>query len=426
MVKKIEDGVVQNFGSSAASYLESIVGAQIATRSAASNPIQVTRDALDAVFSETTLEERIVTYKVWSKNGTIVGSYNKDLEGRTFEVSEALAKAWQGEIVANFAQLELHAEIAEAVLGLPLLEVYVPIRDPLSREVVAVVEIYERAEKLADDLGQTRRETWQFVALVFLISGLVLFGIVHSASKLIDSQRRSLAAQLVATNDALAQNEELRKRITRAAKRSSSQTDRTMQRIGLDLHDGVAQHLSLIGLRLDGADLPETQDAQAVRSALSNAMTELRAISRGLALPDIDKLSLPEIARRAVDDHNRAYGAEVQYRDDTTGDIASDSAIRLSLYRSIQELLSNANKHANASNTVVRLSKSANNLVVEVIDDGLGFDTENVRHLQDDGGQGLIGLEDRLAPLGGMLDLTSSIGSGTLAKVTLPLREVEK
>ncbi|NRP43549.1 Signal transduction histidine-protein kinase/phosphatase DegS [Aliiroseovarius sp. xm-v-225] len=425
VVRKIETGVVQNYGSTAALYIESLVSSRALERIFHQEDAADPHGALHTVFTAGNLSERVVTYKIWDRSATILESNNKALEGRSFAPSEELLVALNGDVAASFSPLEVHAETEQAIVGLPLLEVYVPIRDPASGEVVLVVEFYERAERLVEDLQKARRDTWYVVAAIFCASGLALYGIVLSASRLIERHRADLAAQLDATSELLRLNTELRERMALAARRSSSQADRIMQRIGLDLHDGVAQHLSLLALRLEGAGLADTADGETVRRSLSNAMAELRAISRGLALPDIEKLTLSEIAARAVQDHNNAFAAEVRLVDEVKEELRAEDATKLCLYRVIQELLANAEKHAKAQNITVHLSQGPAGIEVEVADDGIGFDVEQATRLREDGGQGLIGLEDRLAPLGGALTVQSRVGAGTRARFHLPLEGKE-
>jgi signal transduction histidine kinase len=187
----------------------------------------------------------------------------------------------------------------------------------------------------------------------------------------------------------------------------------------LDLHDGVAQHLSLLALRLEGAGLTDTEDATTIKDALANAMTELRAISRGLALPDIDALTISETVNRAVSDHNKAFGAAAKFdpRDETP--FQAEPSTKLALYRVTQELLANTQKHAAASKVEVKLDQSATNVTVTVSDNGVGFVPGN-SDLQKASGQGLLGIRDRLLPLGGRLEIQSQSEHGTTAVFSLP------
>jgi len=284
---RIEAGVTENYGAASALYFESLIPQLSFLQTSTVAFSDDAKDELRQVFVEGALGDQVVTYKVWALDGTVVASFDPLLEDRRFQVSEALPQAWEGRVAAEYEPVHLHDLVEGVSIELPLLGVYVPIRNVVSGEVVTVIEFYRRAEDLLREVDQARRHTWYMVSAVFLVSGGLLFGIVHAGSRLIDRQRSNLLDQLDKNND-------LQDRVAAAAARSTSQADRVMQRIGLDLHDGVAQHLSLLALRLEGAGLNDSEDATTIKEALSNAMTELRAISRGLALPDIEALTLSE------------------------------------------------------------------------------------------------------------------------------------
>ncbi len=409
---RIEAGVTENFGAASALYFESLVPQLPSLQNSAEAFSDDAKDELRTVFVKGALGDQVVTYKVWAQDGTVLASFDPLLEDRTFEVSEALAQAWEGRVAAEYEPVQMHELVEGVSIELPLLGVYVPIRNVESGEVVMVIEFYRRAEDLLLEIDQARRQTWYMVSAIFLVSGGLLFGIVHAGSRLIERQRSELSQELD-------KNQDLQERVAAAATRSTSQADRVMQRIGLDLHDGVAQHLSLLALRLEGAGLKDTEDAATIKGALANAMTELRAISRGLALPDIDALTLSETVNRAVSDHNRAFGANVRF--DLRGDAPFHAAppTKLALYRVTQELLANTQKHAEASGVVVKYDQSATDTTVTVTDDGVGFVSDN-SELRKDGGQGLLGIRDRLLPLGGRLEINSQPGHGTTAVFSLP------
>lgn len=409
--KRIEAGVTENYGSAAALYFESLIPQLPILQTRAEAFSDDAKNKLRQILVEGALGDQVITYIVWAQDGTVLASYDPLLEDLKFRVSDALAQAWEGRVAAEYEAVQLH-ELAEgASIELPLLGVYVPIRNIESGEVVTVIEFYRRAEDLLEELDHARRQTWYMVSAVFLFSGVLLFGIVHAGSRLIERQRSDLLQQLD-------KNRDLRERVAAAAARSTSQADRVMQRIGLDLHDGVAQHLSLLALRLEGAGLKDTEDATTIRNALRNAMTELRAISRGLALPDIDALSPSDTVERAVNDHNKAFGASAKYEAKDTSPLQTDTSMKFALYRVTQELLVNAQKHAGAANVEVTFEQSTNDITVTVSDDGVGFVIDDPS-FQGESGQGLLGIRDRLLPLGGHIDIQSMPEQGTTAVFSL-------
>ena len=88
----------------------------------------------------------------------------------------------------------------------------------------------------------------------------------------------------------------------------------------------------------------------------------------------------------------------------------------MELYRIAQEALNNALKHARPSAVTVTVRAEDKNVVLEVIDDGQGFDSEAV---SDKGGLGLVSMRERAEKLGGTLTITSTPGEGTKVRVSI-------
>jgi len=418
---RIEQGVVQNSAISAALYLESFISPLGQELSAAEGLSEPARAALREIFFGTALGERVQAYKIWKPGGLIVDASNPALIGKTFEPSSDQLAAWNGVVSASFEELNDVEDSGEAALGIPLLEVYSPVRAVWTGEIVAVAEFYEKADGLAQELTNARRNSWLIVVAVFAASGAMLFGIVQAGSRLIEQQQLALQKQLDESRVMSRQNAELRNRVVAAAQRSTAQADRVMQRIGQDLHDGVAQHMSLASLRFEEAKPSDKDNAETVRTAIKSAMSELRAISRGLALPDIEKLSLPATANRAAEDHRKAFGNEIDLNVELPGDLAGSYPIKLCVYRFIQEALANAHKHAKAQTITITATLSDQVLMVTVKDDGIGFDTAATTAVRLDGGQGLHGLRDRAETLNGTVQVASLPGAGTTLTLSLPL-----
>jgi signal transduction histidine kinase len=423
VANRIEQGVVQNTGVSAALYIESLLPAQTRGPDEEATISENARLALRQVFQEGILSERVVTYNIWGQNGEILDSYSTEQRGSFYEPSEALLLAWSGEVASQFQTLLVQADHPEATLGIPLLEVYVPIRDARTGEILVVVEFYQRAEDLAAALMNARRDSWTLVSQIFGISGALLFIIVHAGSRLIERQREQLRSQLAESRRLSASNDDLRKNVLQAAQRSTAQSEKLMQRIGQDLHDGVAQHLSLASLRLEGAGLGPSKDADTVTRSLENAMTELRGISRGLSLPDLATLGLKGCAAQAVNDHNKGFGSNAKLFDKTDAEIDVSYAKKLCVYRFLQEALSNASRHAQATEIAVELALDVGWINVCVSDNGRGFNTQEPLKVREDGGQGLMGLSDRAATLGGHIEVTSQPDLGTEIRLFLPIVE---
>jgi signal transduction histidine kinase len=214
-----------------------------------------------------------------------------------------------------------------------------------------------------------------------------------------------------------------------AAERTTALNELFLRRISADLHDGPGQDLGFALMRLEtiasrwqGApsdlDRPGNlqDDFRAVRSGLESALVDLRSISAGLQLPEIDGLSSHEVAGRAVRDYERKTGAKVGLV--TTGEPLEISLpLKITLYRLLQESLANGFRHAGGVDQRVALSHAGSHLIVEVRDRGPGF---HASETPTSGRVGMAGMRERVQALGGLFELETAVGHGTLIRATLP------
>ena len=246
-----------------------------------------------------------------------------------------------------------------------------------------------------------------------------------AGGRLIASQRQQLQAQLAETKAIAAQNIALRQRAVSASSRAIAQAERTLRRIGSDLHDGPAQYMALASLRLDGA-LPkgdaQNSDAEQVKNSLQQALIEIRTISRGLALPDLDELDIQRLTTRAVQEFGNLSNLETKVSVACKpAQTPLDYAQKLCIYRFLQESLANASRHARAELAEVSVTCDPTTISIAIKDDGRGFEPETALKLRSDGGQGLLGMIDRAESIGGAVDIHSQPNSGTTITLTLPL-----
>jgi signal transduction histidine kinase len=381
--------------------------------------------AMIEVFSSAALSDRIVSYKIWKKGGLIVHASDPALAGQVFEPSDDLRAAWEGNVSASFEDLNDIEDAAEASLGVPLLEVYSPIHEVFSGDIIAVAEFYERADALQIELRDARRTTWLVVGSAFFVSGLLLIGIVRTGGRTIEMQRGELRARLAESEQLASQNINLRRRAITANLRATAQMEQTVRRVGSDLHDGPAQHLSFAALRLDSAFGKDGSAAtrHEIRASIDRALEEIRAISRGLALPELEELDMADLARRAVAERETQSGHTVDLRFAGSEPPPLSYTEKLCVYRFLQEGLSNAFRHGNVDAASVTVEGSPDGVRVEIRDMGAGFDVDDPVAPSAGGGQGLIGLKDRAESIGGSLNIESIIGKGTVLTLYIAIED---
>lgn len=430
ITRRIEAAVVQNTASATVLYVELFLSAPSRELGAANSLSPEARAELDNMLSVTAFRDRIVSMKLWKGGGLVAYSTDPVIEGHRFDPPPELKAAWSGRVVATMEGLRDDESVHEAALGIPLLEVYAPIRASGSGEVIAVAEFYEVATELAGDLLEARLLSWMLIVLVFGASAVALTGIVRAGSNTIVSQAAQLRAQVAESRRAAAQNAALRERVVRAATRATATSERTLRRIGADLHDGPAQYVALAAMRLDAiaaGGSASREEAAAIGVALQAALAEIRAISRGLSLPDLEDLALPEIVERAVDPYRHRAGASIAI---TFHRLVEWPALgfpaRTCLFRFLQEALSNAARHAPGAAVRVTFGVDRGAVRATVKDDGPGFDLARESALRPDGGEGLAGLRDRAESLGAQFDIVTAPGKGTCLVLILPIATGEQ
>ena len=413
---RIEQAVVQNSANAAALYMESFVSPlsqDLAQGDVLPDPAA---RALVEIFENTALGERVASYRIWKSGGLIAHASDPVEIGLRLPEPPELAAAWNGRITGAFD--------GTAAAAPPLLQVYSPIRELWSGQIVAVAEFYVRSGALQAELADARKKSWVVVWAVFSISTLLLFAIVLAGDRLIRAQAAELEERVRQSEAMAALNRDLRARALEASARATAEADRMLRRLGSDLHDGPAQYLALAALRLESAlagGPARQQDAAEIRKAIDTALSEIRTLSRGLVIPDIDTLSFRQVVDRAVAGSRALSGLRVEVECGTGTEPALDYAGKLCVYRFLQETLSNVARHGTPARCRVTCHANGARLRLEVADEGPGFDPDREMRLRADGGQGLMGLVDRAESLGGEVAVISAPGGGTTVALILPI-----
>jgi len=199
------------------------------------------------------------------------------------------------------------------------------------------------------------------------------------------------------------------------------------ERIGHDLHDGVIQSLYAIGLALEGCvealEGPEgvRQRLEEVIDHLNEVIADIRSYIFELQPQALRGRSLAQALTALAREYQvgRPLAISVKVEPCLDGAIAPWPAQHL--FHIAQEALANAVKHSGASAITLRLTRAPQSLILEVQDNGRGFNPQEVgRGL----GEGLRNMADRAQALGGRLELKSEPGKGTIVSLEVPLRSV--
>ena len=191
-------------------------------------------------------------------------------------------------------------------------------------------------------------------------------------------------------------------------------------RLALDLHDAVSQKLFGLVLNAETAGTLLERDPEAARDQVAKlrtqareALDELRSLVFELRPPDLERDGLGGALRKHVELLRRLEPHEIELV--VAEDLPVDPARDREILRIAQEALQNAVKHAHAHHVTVRLGADDGGVLLEVEDDGVGFDpaAPGARSRQ----LGLTSMEERAERLGGTLEIRSAHGAGTTVRL---------
>jgi signal transduction histidine kinase len=204
------------------------------------------------------------------------------------------------------------------------------------------------------------------------------------------------------------------------------------RKIARELHDSVGQFLAAVRLNLGrlqrrDSELGHPNNATLTESLdlTDRAITEVRTISHLLHPPLLDELGFHSAARWYTEGFAKRSGVQVDLHLTQTADRLSKE-VELALFRVLQESLTNVYRHAKASHVDIDVESTPEQVILSVTDNGNGINPTILEKFRagEAGGIGLAGMRERLAELGGALQVESS-SKGTQIRVTLPTGQCE-
>lgn len=301
----------------------------------------------------------------------------------------------------------------------------VPTRETVirvSEEVQALnsTAFVQQQREVASIYTGTQRGLWETLGLALLAS----FGVALLAGRYAGRLEARLQDQL--SEDA----EKARQLHDLSAKLITAQEEERRS-IARELHDEVGQVLTTIKVELavaqraieaGGGNAMVLDDA---RSIAEGAVATVRDLSHLLHPALLDDLGLPSAVEWYLRGFSRRHGVRAEVLHDR---MEQRLAIELeaSIYRIVQEALTNVAKHARASVVRVYLQRLTTSVLVTIEDDGTGFDPASLSHATGGSGLGLVSIRERATQLGGTVSLETAPGKGVRLTIEVPLRLRQK
>ena len=207
-----------------------------------------------------------------------------------------------------------------------------------------------------------------------------------------------------------------------ALRRLNDVLEGRIRRIASALHDEAAQllvsvHLSLASLA--GRQPTVASDVQSIRRLLDEIELRLRGLSHELRPPILEDLGLPAALEYLAESVSRRWNLTV-----SVGEMSDDrlpTTVETTLYRIVQEALTNVGRHAKATSAEIDLIRSPHKVACSVRDDGIGFDATRVAARPGPRGLGLVEIQERVVALGGSVRMDTDVHRGTALTVEIPL-----
>lgn len=222
------------------------------------------------------------------------------------------------------------------------------------------------------------------------------------------------------------EHKHIEKELAEARERVARSREEERLHLAQELHDGPVQ--DLYGVRFQLKSLLKTIDPQYtsqiedLQAELQHVTKTLRTLCRELRPPTLAPFGLGVAIRSHADRFVKRHpDIEMELDLASNGEVLTED-MRHALYRIYQHGMSNISQHAGACNAYVRLAFEDDTVILEVRDDGCGFEVPNRwTQLARRGHLGLLGASERAESIGGYLEVQSEPGEGTLLHVTVPL-----
>lgn len=367
--------------------------------------------ASELIFNDFTRMNPNLVMRVWRLDGTLLYTTIPGDSADDHETDE-LNIAVQGNFVV---ELETSGQRQPGFpIAHPFFEVYAPIHDPATDNLIAVGEIYLDATGLLNDRAFVERMIWVAVILATLCMLAMLALTFNQIARLED--------RLTVERQMTVQNDRLRRAAVRARLDAVQANEQVLNLVGAELHDGPVQMLSLVSLMQDPQSPIERPGGKTVRSLVDQVIRELRAMSVGLILPELEDLDAAAVVALAVARHKALMDGEVEL--DSAPDLGElDLPRKICLYRVLREGLTNAVRHGGDHAPKVVIRRGASRLEIVIHGGPSNGDAATAEkapwHL------GLQGMRRRLEVFGGKLGLEIERDRSTL-RITLPVPSADE
>lgn len=424
--KRIRAGWIQGMAETGALYLEGFLAHHVQSLETSRTLPAASQSEIEDLLFNTSLGNRVAIIKVWDLDGNLVFSTNKsDSHEKLHDGFIERVKA--GQVVVDVDTDDHVLELKSQNLSPKLIEIYAPIYKRGTSNIIAIGEFYEYDRFLRKEIRDVKYATWFLIFNVAIIIIVLLHIIASRASKTVSAQQELLESNFARAAALAKRNNALRRVADRARLNAAVLNETYLASIGADIHDGPIQVLSLMMLKLPDTgpqSMPAEELAAIIRKDLEpliqQTLADLRNLSTGLVLPEVEDLTASETIELAIARHERQTGTQVaRALEDLPEHVPR--AIRVCAYRVVQEALNNSYKHAGGHGQRVSARLAGKMLEIAVADSG-AVPVSQLQQATSRTKLGLRGMDSRIKALRGSLTIARLVDGGTEVRATLPVR----
>ncbi len=199
-----------------------------------------------------------------------------------------------------------------------------------------------------------------------------------------------------------------------------SSQEQERQRIARELHDQLGQHVTALKVGLEALQ-PSSDTVDHMKQIVTDLDRSVDRLTIELRPPVLDDVGLYGAIGSLLEEFSKASGLRIDVHTPQDGERLA-STIETTLYRVLQEALTNVWKHANAKSVSVIVEQQPQLLQLIVEDDGMGFDLVDGAEDGAHGNFGLLGIRERVSLIGGTFNVESTPGKGTTLYVRVPVK----
>lgn len=413
--RRIRDSWIQATGEVATLYLGSYLTPHVQDLKNGSALSAAAQTSINRLINEPPLFSRVDAIKIWDIHGALIFYTRGQFNPQRIEQ----------DILIKLAGGGTHTTIERYSHGRSdpdtfFMEIYAPLYSTETGKIIGFGEFYRNGNEVYKQITNVSAGLWFIVLSIMSLMVLALFYLTRRSKIAIDIQKKVISESLRHAEHLSEHNDALRRDAEQARLDAIALNEAYLAEIGSEIHDGPVQVLALALLKVPGTSDrdPAGADLRHATELIRSSIAELRALSSGMILPELQGRPLEDLCSLAVEHHMDQTATSVTL---SLGPLPGhvEEAVGICAYRVIREGLMNAFKHAAGRGQTVRVQGSGESIEIEICDAGAGAAMPGV--LNGETKIGLRGMNARLRALGGSVSIGPRQGGGSCLTATIPI-----